>query len=150
MNGEHDITVTLFADDSTSTSLWEDTFTSTLENGYVSLDLGSQLSLAQGDFAGAEMWAEIHLGVGGTMIGARQRLRAVPFAQVAAGVAVVALTPESPDCVGQAGAIHYNLESESLLVCDGTTWQQVSSQTVVGTGIHNTLVFWVQPGLRQP
>lgn len=142
ISGEVVVVASLYEGELASTPVWTDTFTVTPENGYLSLDLGSVATLTPDVMARDRLWVGLQLGVGGPQLGARQRMRAVPYATVAGGVRVIDVSPVATDCEGQTGQLVFDTEAGGLFVCDGAEWVPAGNGSPYsGPSIHNTLAF---------
>ena len=119
INGAVPLTVTLYGSESGSDDRWDDTFSTSISDGFFAVILGSDETLDNDLFATGELWVEVVSDT--TTFGGRKRLSHVPMAAVSAGVRVEG-APASQTCAGQLGAMVYDTSIQSLRICDGTEW----------------------------
>ncbi len=142
VNGEIEVVASLYDGELAANAVWSDTFTVTPADGYLSLDLGSVATLTPDIMARDRLWVGLQLGVGGPLLGERQRMRAVPYATVAGGVRVIDVSPVATDCEGQVGQLIYDTQAAGLFICDGTNWVPAGNGSPYsGPSIHNTEPF---------
>ena len=107
ITGTETITVELFENGTTGNSLWTETFDATLEQGFVTLQLGLSPSNAlPGETAALVRYAQV--SIAGEALGGRQRLSSVPLA-------AHSLTADSVD--GDVVVDNFQLETESSSTC---------------------------------
>ncbi len=111
--------VDLYIQASGGISQWDDTFTSDLADGFYSVELGSGRALDADLFGGGQVW--IQASIDGIPMGDRRQLTSVPFALVAAAVAVETVTPDPFTC-DAPGRMAFDTDANGLRVCDGTNW----------------------------
>ncbi len=89
LTGTVDVSVALYDDAATGSQLWTDTFSTTFDQGYYTLTLGSGTALDASVMAGDDVWLELAVDSGPPM--PRTQVVSVPFA-IRAGSAATADT----------------------------------------------------------
>ncbi len=142
VNSEVEVVASLYDGELATDAVWSDTFTVTPADGYLSLDLGSVATLTPDIMARDRLWMGLRLGVGGPLLGERQRMRAVPYATVSGGVRVIDVSPAATDCDGQTGQMVYDTQAAGLYICDGANWVPAGNGSPYsGPSIHGTVTF---------
>jgi hypothetical protein len=118
------IELALYPQASGGSVAWQDTFTSAVQDGFVSVRLGTGAALPQSLFAAGDLWVEVR--VGGVVTGPRQHLVSVPESAVARGVRIEG-APPSGTCSGSAGAVVWDTSLQKLRLCDGSNWRAVAA-----------------------
>ncbi len=97
IDGDHDLSVTLYDASASGNILWSDTMTSVdFSSGYYSIDIGGGVGLSASVFDGDDVWLE--LAVDGAQPLSRVKLASVPYA-LQAQRAASAATADSADSV---------------------------------------------------
>ncbi|MFT6143324.1 MAG: hypothetical protein ACJAZO_002179 [Myxococcota bacterium] len=142
INSEIEVVASLYDGQLETTPVWTDTFTVTPTDGYLTLELGSVATLTPDVMARDRLWMGLQLGADGPLLGARQRMRSVPYATVAGGVRVIDVSPDETDCAGKTGQLFYDTQAAGLFICDGLDWVLAGNAAPdQGLSIHNTVVF---------
>jgi hypothetical protein len=112
----------LYAAVSGGSPLWEDDFSVTASDGFVSAELGSGVALPQNLFANGETrWMQVRAN--GTIL-SRQPFHAVAWADTSRRTFGVVERPETLPCA--RGELNLSPEGD-LRVCDGSAWRGVTS-----------------------
>lgn len=126
--GQHDLTVTLYADSAGTQDLWRRRFADVeFADGYYAValtgpdDTARELDLTLG--AASEVWLGLALDAD-PELAPRARLASQAVAARANGVATT--TAEQGDACSRVAGLGYNVAGDDLLLCDGSTWRRIS------------------------
>ena len=129
INGSETLTVNLYDEASGGSADWTDDFNVNVENGFFSVEIGSNNPLPTSLFSGGDVWIDVATAAGA--LSGRQHLTSVPFSLVSGGVAVEETTPDPFTC-SVSGATVYDTQASGVRVCDGSNWQWIRSETCGG------------------
>lgn len=131
--GQTSVVVRLYDTSSATTEVWDDTFSVTAEDGFISLLLGEPTNpIEVGDLSTGTAYIEVD--VGSAPVVPRTAIHSVPFAGRAASIPVATSAPSESDCVGKTGAVFFDSSDGTLYVCDGTEWRGVGAAESGGSG----------------